>query len=363
MNQKPAYMLNLEVPVNLCDINLSPNKREVIISVESLVIDALRNELDQLYAPSRSTFASSQGGLASSQEIFSYSQRTLCQTGKTIPEKEVIQIDDDADTTQDHDTGEGPDGQLHKSESFLMDFEERIIPQLEDERDDKAPAESSSSLSVSRSPKVQWTSPEDDFMSSRSTPPSRGLGKRLNPPPSQRSPSVLSTSTPLSLTPSERKRKRWSPGGRFHSPTTKDTDCTGTTDENHPNRMNKGTETGGTDIAKSSPGEISISDDVIDMGQARTMKWSFNASENLRRFQRDTQRVHSNDNRPSVRTHFMDALHLDSEAATVGFPPLNDKSFETETQQDEKLDKKSEEMSEEMSQSIYKLHKKVSSNV
>ena len=61
MKQKPACILNIKVPAGTFDVNLTPDKREIVLSHESMMLDALREEIDKLYAPSRYTFQVSQG--------------------------------------------------------------------------------------------------------------------------------------------------------------------------------------------------------------------------------------------------------------------------------------------------------------
>ena len=56
MKHKPAFILNIQVPTDSVDINLSPDKREIVLIHEQKIIDALKERLDKLYAPSRFTF-------------------------------------------------------------------------------------------------------------------------------------------------------------------------------------------------------------------------------------------------------------------------------------------------------------------
>ncbi len=61
MKQKPACILNIKVPSGTFDVNLTPDKREIVLAHESVLLDSLREEIDVLYAPSRYTFQVSQG--------------------------------------------------------------------------------------------------------------------------------------------------------------------------------------------------------------------------------------------------------------------------------------------------------------
>lgn len=74
MKHKPALVLNLAVPAGYFDVNLSPDKREIVLANESAVLDALRDSIDTLYAPSRYTFQLSQGGLQTT--LTTFNQRT-----------------------------------------------------------------------------------------------------------------------------------------------------------------------------------------------------------------------------------------------------------------------------------------------
>jgi len=64
MKQKPAFVLNVHVPSGLFDINMTPDKREVLIVQEQLVIEKLKAVVDALYAPVRNTMQLNQGGIA-----------------------------------------------------------------------------------------------------------------------------------------------------------------------------------------------------------------------------------------------------------------------------------------------------------
>lgn len=61
MKQKPAFVLNVLVPSGMFDINMTPDKREVLIVQEQLVIEKLKAVVDALYAPVRNTMQLNQG--------------------------------------------------------------------------------------------------------------------------------------------------------------------------------------------------------------------------------------------------------------------------------------------------------------
>jgi DNA mismatch repair protein PMS2 len=61
MKHKPAFIINIEVPAGAFDINLSPDKREIVLTNESLILEQLGESVDKIYAPSRFTFTVDQG--------------------------------------------------------------------------------------------------------------------------------------------------------------------------------------------------------------------------------------------------------------------------------------------------------------
>jgi DNA mismatch repair protein PMS2 len=74
MKNKPACILNILVPSGSFDVNLTPDKREIVLSHENILLEKLRDEIDKLYSPSRYTFQLSQGNSrGTQQDLFSYS--------------------------------------------------------------------------------------------------------------------------------------------------------------------------------------------------------------------------------------------------------------------------------------------------
>lgn len=55
--QSPFIVANFIIPTNACDINVSPDKRTILIHSENALVDALKTALEEAYSPSRSTFA------------------------------------------------------------------------------------------------------------------------------------------------------------------------------------------------------------------------------------------------------------------------------------------------------------------
>ena len=57
LKNKPAFIINIEVPCGSFDINLSPDKREIVLIHENILLDYLIQEIDKIYSPSRNTFS------------------------------------------------------------------------------------------------------------------------------------------------------------------------------------------------------------------------------------------------------------------------------------------------------------------
>lgn len=55
MKNKPAFFINIKLPPEMLDVNLSPDKREVIILHENMILSQLVAEIDKHYLPSRNS--------------------------------------------------------------------------------------------------------------------------------------------------------------------------------------------------------------------------------------------------------------------------------------------------------------------
>lgn len=55
--QSPFIVANFIIPTDACDINVSPDKRTILIHSENALVAALKTALEEAYSPSRSTFA------------------------------------------------------------------------------------------------------------------------------------------------------------------------------------------------------------------------------------------------------------------------------------------------------------------
>ncbi|RLN96962.1 hypothetical protein BBJ28_00000687, partial [Nothophytophthora sp. Chile5] len=56
MKQKPACVLNFQLPLGDYDVNVTPDKRETFIKHEAQIVDAFKTSLNKVYEPSRGTF-------------------------------------------------------------------------------------------------------------------------------------------------------------------------------------------------------------------------------------------------------------------------------------------------------------------
>ncbi|KAE8881744.1 hypothetical protein PF005_g17982 [Phytophthora fragariae] len=56
MRQKPACVLNFQLPLGDYDVNVTPDKRETFVKHEAEIIDAFKTGLNKLYEPSRGIF-------------------------------------------------------------------------------------------------------------------------------------------------------------------------------------------------------------------------------------------------------------------------------------------------------------------
>lgn len=60
MKSKPAFFLNIIAPSESFDINLSPDKREIALLHESILIDRIKEKIDEIYSPAKYTYQVSQ---------------------------------------------------------------------------------------------------------------------------------------------------------------------------------------------------------------------------------------------------------------------------------------------------------------
>lgn len=56
VNQNPFVVADFILPTNACDVNVSPDKRTILLHSENALVNALKETLEEAFAPSRSTF-------------------------------------------------------------------------------------------------------------------------------------------------------------------------------------------------------------------------------------------------------------------------------------------------------------------
>jgi DNA mismatch repair protein PMS2 len=91
MKHKPACFLDIRVPNGSFDVNLTPDKREIVLTHEGILLEKFRENLEKLYVPSRQTFQLSQGLGGTQQglfEIISVHSTTLSDGQSISPSSE-----------------------------------------------------------------------------------------------------------------------------------------------------------------------------------------------------------------------------------------------------------------------------------
>jgi hypothetical protein len=94
MKQKPAFLLNVVTPPGSFDINVSPDKREIILSTEDLILDELRRVLNALYESSRHTFFVNQPPDNSQKLLgFRINSDKLSRNREAFSQSSVVEVD------------------------------------------------------------------------------------------------------------------------------------------------------------------------------------------------------------------------------------------------------------------------------
>lgn len=92
MKNKPAFFLNILIPANSYDVNLSPDKREIAIVHEALLLEGLKNEIDNLYSSSRFTFPVASQKSNISQMLSGHSESLSTTTSQPVEENLNSQV-------------------------------------------------------------------------------------------------------------------------------------------------------------------------------------------------------------------------------------------------------------------------------
>lgn len=88
MKQKPAFVLNVTTPAGTFDVNISPDKREIVLTHEDLIIDKLKEAVDSVYESSRFTFQVNMPSDSSTQlQLSAFSSQPQESSGPSVPAK------------------------------------------------------------------------------------------------------------------------------------------------------------------------------------------------------------------------------------------------------------------------------------
>ncbi|KAJ9104150.1 hypothetical protein QFC19_004134 [Naganishia cerealis] len=98
-NQFPFVILDLQIPPDAVDVNVSPDKREIFVHSENNLIEALRSGLEQLFEPSRSTYLE--------QNIQTPPRPAL--TGKSTHDQPLFLADDNQEDPRQGDAAQALD--------------------------------------------------------------------------------------------------------------------------------------------------------------------------------------------------------------------------------------------------------------
>jgi DNA mismatch repair ATPase MutL len=171
MKQKPAFIIDCNISKGYLDVNVTPDKREIIIRNESVLLDKLRLHIDELYSPVKNTFIKSHPLITSYLAENSVSSFPISEISVASPDKRDV-----ADTQEQNETT------LLSAESVLdstVQVNEVSLPEDEspqfipDSESDRVPtvldSGFSSSSSVERA--VVWSTSDDRKLLSDSQKP------------------------------------------------------------------------------------------------------------------------------------------------------------------------------------------------
>lgn len=112
MKHKPAFVLNLQLPPRTYDVNVAPDKRDVILTEQGALLDALKAGLHAIWAPSRGRFTVSaangsaaakagQGSIPTIQELLAKRAAKRTEATAAAAPGPTAPTDDDHDSDQD----------------------------------------------------------------------------------------------------------------------------------------------------------------------------------------------------------------------------------------------------------------------
>ncbi|GMK58830.1 hypothetical protein CspeluHIS016_0602720 [Cutaneotrichosporon spelunceum] len=89
-NQVPFAVIDLQIPTESIDINVSPDKRTIMVHSEANLIEALRNGLDKFFQPTRSSYAV--GGASHTIKVTHQKEKDGDSNGKDEPQEEAEEV-------------------------------------------------------------------------------------------------------------------------------------------------------------------------------------------------------------------------------------------------------------------------------
>ncbi|KAL5513934.1 hypothetical protein ACEPAG_2695 [Sanghuangporus baumii] len=112
-NQSPFIVADFIVPTNSYDINVSPDKRTILLHSENALVDALKGALEETFSPTRSTFAvqPTQSKISTAKNV---------KANDRVPEKSVTSTNGSQDAPTDPFT---PDDTVVNDTSDLVSFD------------------------------------------------------------------------------------------------------------------------------------------------------------------------------------------------------------------------------------------------
>lgn len=142
MNHKPACILELVLAPGEFDVNVTPDKREVILTDESHMLDAVRDALSTLWEPSRYTIPIGAGGLGAVGRLdrFTASQplrglAAVVSTQPSLPPETEAEPVVRADEALEHALAQDTDDDQDEPQ---VDAEQAAVVQVAERRDTDA---------------------------------------------------------------------------------------------------------------------------------------------------------------------------------------------------------------------------------
>jgi DNA mismatch repair ATPase MutL len=174
MKQKPAFIIDCNISKGYLDVNVTPDKREIIIRNEAVLLDKLRLHIDELYSPVKNTFIKSHPLITSYLVENSVSSFPRSEISLASPDKRAV-----ADTHEQNETT------LLSAESLVDDSTVQVneVSLSEDESPQFVPDRESDRVATvldsgfSSSPSVErtvvWSTSDDRKLLSDSQKPLR----------------------------------------------------------------------------------------------------------------------------------------------------------------------------------------------